>query len=163
MNLFLLSGLTYGFLEYTIHRFLHVIKETKHRKHHEELKNDDDFSASFQKSINMFNIVIFFKVLSYFVLEEIGTFVFYLWIQYVLYEFTHDIIHRYKIPGIAKYHSIHHYCYKYRLNYGVTTPFWDYVFGTMSDYNMRRVNFLIYVSWLPWFNFLNFMCFIKLV
>ena len=53
---------------------------------------------------------------------------------YVAYEFIHLAAHaRWRGPGLAflnRYHQIHHHVDWYTA-YGVTTPLWDWVFGTL--------------------------------
>ena len=154
MFIFLISSLTYGFLEYGIHRFLHLTKEKRHTTHHIQLKNSNDFISSFYKSFVLLGCILPF----------INKFMFFLWVQYVFYEFTHDLIHhldkKFWNRQIIHYHMFHHYYKDWNVNYGVTTPFWDYMFGTMSKYHKYKVNFLIYFSWIPVLNLFNFLCFL---
>ena len=53
---------------------------------------------------------------------------------YLLYSFLHRATHVMKPPKrfkyIWKHHSLHHYKYPNKA-FGVSTPFWDHVFGTM--------------------------------
>ncbi len=53
---------------------------------------------------------------------------------YLLYSFLHRATHVVKPPKrfkyIWKHHSLHHYKYPNKA-FGVSTPFWDHVFGTM--------------------------------
>jgi len=53
---------------------------------------------------------------------------------YLLYSFLHRATHVAKPPKRFKYiwrhHSLHHYKYPNKA-FGVSTPFWDHVFGTM--------------------------------
>jgi 4-hydroxysphinganine ceramide fatty acyl 2-hydroxylase len=52
---------------------------------------------------------------------------------YVLYDCTHYFLHHVKLPSYLKsvkeYHLDHHYK-NYELGFGVTSKFWDWVFGT---------------------------------
>ncbi|PRT54866.1 Ceramide very long chain fatty acid hydroxylase SCS7 [Wickerhamiella sorbophila] len=53
---------------------------------------------------------------------------------YVLYDMTHYFLHHKKLPSIMKatkvYHLDHHYK-EYDLGFGVTSRFWDRIFGTL--------------------------------
>ena len=149
----LASGFVYGFLEYIIHRYLHITNEKRHNTHHLQLKNGNDFISSFYKSCVLF--IFIYPILNYFV--------FLLFLQYVFYEFSHDLIHHIEKKNFLNkrmitYHMFHHYYKDWNVNYGVTTPFWDYIFNTMSHYHKNRVNIFIYFSWFPFLNFINFFC-----
>lgn len=55
-------------------------------------------------------------------------------IGYLCYAFIHYSIHKTPVPPFLKYvyrhHALHHYKYPDKA-FGVSSPFWDYVFGTM--------------------------------
>jgi 4-hydroxysphinganine ceramide fatty acyl 2-hydroxylase len=52
---------------------------------------------------------------------------------YVCYDLTHYFLHHRNLPsywrGLKKYHLAHHFA-DYQVGYGVTSRFWDRVFGT---------------------------------
>lgn len=52
---------------------------------------------------------------------------------YILYDCTHYFLHHVRLPwfmkGVKQYHLDHHYK-NYELGFGVTSKFWDVVFGT---------------------------------
>ena len=52
---------------------------------------------------------------------------------YICYDLTHYSLHHQNVPlwfqGLKKYHLEHHFL-DYELGYGVTSRFWDWVFGT---------------------------------
>lgn len=52
---------------------------------------------------------------------------------YILYDLTHYFLHHQNLPlwykGLKKYHLEHHFL-DYENGFGVTTRFWDQVFGT---------------------------------
>lgn len=61
---------------------------------------------------------------------------------YVMYDCTHYFLHHAKLPSFLKptktYHLDHHYK-DYQLGFGVTSKFWDVVFGTeLVDTNKKR-------------------------
>lgn len=53
---------------------------------------------------------------------------------YIIYDVTHYVLHHAKLPAyfqeLKKYHLEHHYK-NYELGFGVTSKFWDRVFGTL--------------------------------
>jgi len=55
---------------------------------------------------------------------------------YILYDTMHYALHHTKLPAYIKaqkiYHMEHHFK-NYEAGYGVTSPIWDYVFGTTFD------------------------------
>jgi sterol desaturase/sphingolipid hydroxylase (fatty acid hydroxylase superfamily) len=152
---FVLSGLLYGFLEYSLHRLAHIYNNKRHTTHHMVLKSDDDYRSSFIKSIKMFMYTSPF--IYYYTIFR------FLYIQYVLYEFTHSWIHWHIsnrnsfVVEFIRYHNVHHAIHV--KNFGVLTPFWDHVFGTMSITYKERTNNMIYLSFMPYFSFINFWCF----
>lgn len=62
-------------------------------------------------------------------------------IGYLCYVFVHYSTHKYKAPRPLKYlwkhHSLHHYKYPDKA-FGVSSPLWDIVFGTMPPRQDRR-------------------------
>lgn len=60
---------------------------------------------------------------------------------YLLYSFTHYSIHVFNPPKsiryIWKHHSLHHYQFHDKA-FGVSSPLWDYVFGTMPPRESRK-------------------------
>ncbi|MDZ7772570.1 MAG: sterol desaturase family protein [Balneolaceae bacterium] len=55
---------------------------------------------------------------------------------YMIYAYIHICVHRSKVPSVLKtqyrHHAIHHYKHPDKA-YGVSTTFWDRVFGTMPS------------------------------
>jgi sterol desaturase/sphingolipid hydroxylase (fatty acid hydroxylase superfamily) len=64
-------------------------------------------------------------------------------LTYVAYEVVHRRLHTH--PGVTAYgrwarrHHLHHHFTRPRLNHGVTTPLWDWVFGTLEVPDLVRV------------------------
>jgi sterol desaturase/sphingolipid hydroxylase (fatty acid hydroxylase superfamily) len=62
---------------------------------------------------------------------------------YVLYSSAHYAIHALPnvrfLEGIRKYHLLHHGT-DYTVRYGISSPLWDYVFGTHPRYKRNRNN-----------------------
>jgi 4-hydroxysphinganine ceramide fatty acyl 2-hydroxylase len=52
---------------------------------------------------------------------------------YICYDLTHYFLHHRNLPaywkGLKKYHLAHHFA-DYQVGFGVTSRFWDRVFGT---------------------------------
>jgi sterol desaturase/sphingolipid hydroxylase (fatty acid hydroxylase superfamily) len=154
---FILSGLLYGLLEYGLHRLAHTYKNKRHFTHHIVLKSDNDYRSSLSKSIQM--LIVTSPLILY------STIFRYLYIQYVLYEFLHSWIHWHtsskhpSVKNFIQYHNVHHYITGWNRNYGVLTPFWDHIFGTMSKTYRNRTGFSIYFTFLPYLSFINFWVF----
>jgi len=56
-------------------------------------------------------------------------------IAYLVYDVTHYGCHQWQLPGrlggyLRRYHLLHHYRDEER-HFGVTSPFWDWIFGTL--------------------------------
>jgi sterol desaturase/sphingolipid hydroxylase (fatty acid hydroxylase superfamily) len=66
----------------------------------------------------------------------------FLW-GYLSYMNVHYIVHRFSPPKQFafwwKYHTIHHFQQHDRA-FGVTTPIWDYVFGTRPEEHRKTVH-----------------------
>ena len=60
---------------------------------------------------------------------------------YVCYDLTHYFLHHQDLPlwykELKKYHLAHHFL-DYELGFGVTSKFWDSVFGTELIYNTKK-------------------------
>lgn len=145
IGLFLLGWFIFTFLEYMAHRYLfHMdtdteikknIQYTFHGNHHEYPKDKDRLAMPPIMSL-------FIASLFFFVFKLIfGTFVFGivsgLLFGYAIYLFVHYAVHAYAPPKnflktLWIHHSIHHYKDDDRA-FGVSSPLWDWVFGTMPE------------------------------
>jgi len=145
IGLFLAGWFIWTFLEYIAHRHvfhLHPdteikksIQYTVHGNHHEYPKDKDRLAMPPILSLLLGTMFFFiFKLI-------FGQFVFGivsgLLFGYAIYLFIHYAVHAYAPPkNFLKYlwfhHSIHHYKEDDRA-FGVTTPFWDWVFRTMPE------------------------------
>ncbi|KIX07414.1 uncharacterized protein Z518_02067 [Rhinocladiella mackenziei CBS 650.93] len=56
---------------------------------------------------------------------------------YICYDCTHYWLHHHQLPSyvqeLKKYHLAHHY-QNFELGFGVTSKFWDYIWGTQLEY-----------------------------
>lgn len=142
----LAAGLLYWtFIEYFLHRFVfHLVKVKEpwrtmasglHMAHHREMDIKELVIAPPLVSLG-FSPVIFLVALAFTwslslaMLVVAGVF-----IGYVLYEWAHYGAHQYQPKNaffryLKRYHLLHHYKDP-NGTFGVTTPIWDYVFGTI--------------------------------
>ncbi|KAM5351919.1 hypothetical protein ACJ41O_004642 [Fusarium nematophilum] len=62
---------------------------------------------------------------------------------YICYDLTHYFLHHQNLPlwykELKKYHLAHHFL-DYELGFGVTSKFWDTIFGTELVYNIKKTN-----------------------
>ena len=61
---------------------------------------------------------------------------------YILYSFTHYSIHTFKPPfkfmqPLWRHHHLHHHRFEEKA-FGVSSPFWDYIFGTMPPKELKK-------------------------
>jgi len=142
-GLFVVGFLVFSLVEYTMHRFLfHIGTKTKKREqfqytlhgvHHEFPKDKERLAMPPIMSITIATVLLFlFKlVLNIKVFAFLPGFL----VGYAGYLFMHYILHTFKAPkGMFNFlwanHAVHHYKDQTKA-YGVTTPIWDYVFGSL--------------------------------
>jgi sterol desaturase/sphingolipid hydroxylase (fatty acid hydroxylase superfamily) len=142
--LFLGGWLFFTLLEYTAHRFLfHMPTDTPRKQkiqykmhgiHHEFPKDKDRLAMPPPASILL--ACFFFSILYPLMHEKTFAFLPGMMTGYATYLFVHYIIHVYPPPQnffkiLWLNHSIHHYRVEENIVFGVSSPIWDYVFGTM--------------------------------
>lgn len=155
--LFLLAGvITWTLLEYLIHRFLGHKKgkglvKKEHQQHHAKAHY---FAPMYKKII--LALVVF--TLSTSVVGSLVTWtmgaLFSLGLagMYFIYEITHRRFHvkdpliRYGLK-MRKHHFFHHFGNP-KVNHGVTTAFWDRVFGTFTKTDRVKVPGKMAMVWL---------------
>lgn len=147
---FLLGLLSWTLAEYILHRFIyHKIKDASydsgfqymfHGIHH---AYPNDKSKTVLPPLPSIIIAALFFGLFYLLLGENALafspgFV----IGYSIYMWIHTVIHRLPMPERFnfwwKHHGIHHYQQHDRA-FGVSTPLWDYVFGTMPEKGRKTI------------------------
>jgi len=144
LGLFLLGLFTWTLSEYTLHRFVfHWVKDTPagrrihfvlHGVHHEYASDKDRLVMPLGASIPIasFFYAIFFLALGRTLGEP--AFAGFL-LGYLGYDGTHYAIHHFKQhTRIGRYVRRHHMLHHHADNdggFGVSTPLWDIVFGTM--------------------------------
>lgn len=145
IGLFLLGVLSFTFVEYLVHRYVyHVSTHTEWRKtfqykahgvHHEFPKDKDRLAMPPLLSITVSTILL---LLFRLVMGDL-TFAFLpgFLVGYAAYLSIHYIVHIYQPPknflrALWINHGIHHYK-DGDVVFGVSSPLWDYVFGTMHE------------------------------
>lgn len=140
---FLLGSLTFTWVEYNMHRYVfHMSAYTKTREkiqytihgvHHEFPKDKDRLAMPPLLSITLSTILllIFRVVMGDYVFAFLPGFL----VGYSLYLSIHYMVHAFQPPNnflkvLWVNHGIHHYKNGESV-FGVTSPFWDYVYGTM--------------------------------
>lgn len=154
---FVFGLIFWTFLEYILHRFLgHVHKgknlfKTEHTQHHAKAHY---FAPAWKKAIVVAWVASALIFLTGWVFSFAFAIPFVLGLvsMYVLYETTHKRFHSRKpllpifIP-LRKHHFYHHF-HNPRVNHGVTTRFWDKVFGTYKEVEMVQVPYRMCMQWL---------------
>lgn len=152
---FLLASTVWTFTEYIFHRFiLHYLLYAHHKKHHIYPNKLSIINTPLSVVIlNWFLYVFIFKlfvehkiILSYYVFFPLN---------YVTFEIIHLLSHYYKgsnriIRNAKYYHKLHHI--DENINYNFVTPFWDYLFGTLSEkYKISNIELLF--GYIPFYSF----------
>jgi len=140
--LFLSGFVFFTLLEYVAHRFLfHMAPTTEWRKkfvytvhgvHHEFPK--DKTRLAMPVPASLFLAGLFFCIFYLLLNTKVFGFLPGVLAGYCAYLFVHFIVHAYQPPKnffkeLWINHSIHHYKDSTQI-FGVSSPFWDYVFGT---------------------------------
>lgn len=150
--------LTWTFLEYVIHRWMGHDRRFRrtpfgieHIRHHIE---GNYFAPTWKK---LLAATIFLAVLSPPAILVAGTPIGFAYVGglisfYGLYEWLHRREHTH--AGIGPYgrlvrrHHFHHHFADGRTNHGVTTPLWDFVFGTYETPALIKVPPKLCMVWL---------------
>jgi sterol desaturase/sphingolipid hydroxylase (fatty acid hydroxylase superfamily) len=142
--MFFLGVISFTWVEYNVHRyFFHMtpdtekrakIQYTMHGVHHEFPKDKDRLAMPPVLSITVATILllVFRLILGDFVFSFLPGFL----VGYAGYLSVHYMVHAFQPPNnIFKVlwvnHGVHHYKNGDGV-YGVSSPLWDYIYGTMS-------------------------------
>ena len=142
--LFAAGLFSFTLFEYVLHRYLYhlapttpqraKIQYTFHGVHHEYPK--DKTRLAMPPALAIFVAAFFFGV--FFLLMGEAAYAFFpgFLVGYSGYLATHFIVHAYAPPKnffkqLWVNHSVHHYK-NHDSNYGVSSPFWDYIFGSFQ-------------------------------
>lgn len=144
MILLFIGGLFFFTLvEYLMHRYLyHIPATTKRRKkisytmhgvHHDYPKDKSRLAMPPVLSLLIASVlfILYRAVLGNFVFGFLAGFL----VGYAGYLAIHYSVHTFRVPGnflriLWHHHAIHHYREDDRA-FGVSSPLWDYIFGTM--------------------------------
>ena len=154
---FLLGAAGWTLAEYLLHRFVFHARSAKgpgameHRRHHAQVSY---FAPWWQKALAaVAATAILLPLLSLIAGVKFGGVCTLGFIaMYLLYEVLHRRAHTQPPRGrygrwLRKNHFAHHFADP-RLGHGVTTPFWDYVFGTRLSVASVRVPRRLAMPWL---------------
>ena len=147
IGLFFIGWFIFTFVEYIAHRYLfHMDTDTEikkeiqykfHGNHHDYPK--DKKRLAMPPILSLFISSVFFfifkLIFGQFVFGIVSGFLF----GYALYLFVHYAVHAYAPPKnflktLWIHHSIHHYKDD-NSAYGVSSPLWDWILGTMPSRN----------------------------
>jgi sterol desaturase/sphingolipid hydroxylase (fatty acid hydroxylase superfamily) len=156
--LFLFAGIVFWtFTEYMLHRFLgHTHKgknffKAEHSTHHSKANY---FAPAYKKIIAAVIVAAALTFITNLLttLPNAIAFVSGLMSMYGLYEITHYRYHAFK-PIIAPFiilrkHHFYHHFHNPSVNHGVTSRFWDRVFGTFQEVEQVRVPKSMSMNWL---------------
>lgn len=150
--LFLTGVLTWGLIEYCLHRLVfHFDAQSEkgrqlvygmHLSHHTDPKNMDDLFAGLRLSLPL---ALLYCLLAWALFGSWQAVV-YLFIGltagYFYYEFLHYQAHHLSprlgvFRYLKKYHLLHHH-QSSALRFGVTSPLFDYLFGTFQSTRQKR-------------------------
>lgn len=147
IGMFFLGFFTFTLVEYLVHRYVyHLSTHTDWRKkfqykahgvHHEFPKDKDRLAMPPLLSITVATILLllFRLMMGDFAFAFLPGFL----VGYAYYLSVHYVVHIYQPPknflrALWVNHSIHHYK-DGDVVFGVSSPLWDYIFGTMRDKN----------------------------
>ncbi len=139
---FILGAFLWTFLEYVLHRFLghgplRLLKRTRFYKEHKKHHYIKNYFVTFKDKLLtavilgfctnlIFHFFIYQNISPYFTLGLIS--------MYLIYEIIHRRLHLYapknRFASFLRNHHDYHHFVDDQMNHGVTTPFWDLVFGT---------------------------------
>ena len=151
---FILSSFIYSLIDYFFHMSLHKLFYTHHKKHHIYPNKLSIIHNSML--VVILSMSILSGILSYMLSIINYRFVMFICpLYYLLFEITHLLSHSYKgsnniIQNAKYYHKLHHI--DENMNYSFITPFWDYMFGTLSS--KYKVSFIeLLFGFIPFYSF----------
>jgi 4-hydroxysphinganine ceramide fatty acyl 2-hydroxylase len=136
---FIIGILLWTLMEYVLHRFLgHEHKgknlfKDEHLAHHSQVHY---FAPAYKKFLSaiIVSVLLFGFMILFFHWQNAISFILGLMGMYGMYELCHSRFHKkdplfQRFVVLRKHHFYHHF-HNPKLNHGVTTRFWDKVFGT---------------------------------
>ena len=158
LSALLLGAITWTFLEYVLHRWLGHDARTRpnpfaaeHVRHHSQ---GDYFAPAWKKVLTAALVSAVLAGPSLALAGPLAgwSFVTGFIAMYVAYEVVHRRDHTH--PGVGSYprflrrHHFYHHFTDPDFNHGVTTPVWDWVFGTLREPGLIRVPPKLAMRWL---------------
>ena len=141
MAIFILGMIGWTFTEYALHRGLGHKRGKKnpftveHLLHHKKVNYFAKTSKKIVSACGVFTgmTLIFYLLFNVYISLSFSTgFI----SMYLIYEVIHRRIHTHapqnEYGRWMRKHHLHHHFKNPRVNHGVTTPFWDWVFGTLE-------------------------------
>ena len=154
---FTLGVISWPALEYFLHRFLghewsfQNLFRREHQTHH---RVKDFFAPAYLKGLMSVAVLggIYLLGKLFGIRSEIGFYVGGILATYLFYEWTHYSFHRLAPRTrmgllLRKHHFFHHFK-NAKCNYGVTTAFFDFVFGTFIRPETTTVPAAFAMNWL---------------
>jgi len=154
VTVFFVGMLVFTFVEYAMHRWLYHPPEdasekyqeftyTIHGHHHAYPKDKQRLAMppALAIVIGTVLLLIFKLFLDQYTFAFLAGFM----VGYAMYLLVHYSVHMFKMPNnflkaLWINHSIHHYAEDDDILFGVSTPLWDYVFGTLpKKKSMKQV------------------------
>lgn len=155
--IFFLGVVSWTLAEYLLHRFLgHVHKgknffKAEHLQHHSKANY---FAPAYKKVALavVISVKLIFIISLFASIQTAVAFVLGFLTMYILYEATHARFHR-KEPIakpfiILRKHHFYHHFHNPKTNLGLTTRFWDRVFGTFVRVEQVNVPKQMSMQWL---------------
>jgi sterol desaturase/sphingolipid hydroxylase (fatty acid hydroxylase superfamily) len=152
------GAMTWTLLEYLIHRYMGHDRRFKrtpfgieHRRHHVE---GDYFAPAWKKAVAA---TVFTAILSAIAVPLVGAAIGLAYIAGLIASYaSYEILHRreHTSAGIGPYarwarrHHFYHHFVDGRVNHGVTSPLWDFAFGTDRKPGVIRVPPKLCMTWL---------------
>ena len=154
---FFAGAIGWTLVEYLLHRFVFHAATARgpgameHRRHHAQV---DYFAPAWQKAAAAIGAIVVLLPLSSMLVGTLPGMAFTLGfvVMYILYEILHRRAHTHAPQNRygrwrRKHHFAHHFADPRRAQ-GVTTPFWDWVFGTRLEVDCVRVPRRLAMRWL---------------
>ncbi|MFT6867081.1 MAG: sterol desaturase/sphingolipid hydroxylase (fatty acid hydroxylase superfamily) [Cyclobacteriaceae bacterium] len=141
--LFMAGYLVFTLIEYLIHRFIfhlepHTPKQVKfaytiHGIHHDYPKDKDRLAMP--PPLSLFLSFLFYLLFKFLMGDLVYAFLPGFLMGYAAYLGIHYMVHAYQPPKnflkvLWIHHGMHHYKDQHNA-FGLSSPFWDYLFGTM--------------------------------
>lgn len=156
----ILGAASWTLTEYCLHRFLgHELKGAfrkfiffkEHMKHHHK---KDYFASTRDKLLTAYGIgpavftVTYFAVGSLFATVFTASFLAMYYVYEVIHRRLHVVAPKHSYAGKMRAHHFYHHFVDERMNHGVTTAFWDRVFGTYVKTNYIPIPKKFSLDWI---------------